>query len=161
MRVCVRANGLWAKDCALLEECLFDQPCLATARASVCVILTELPTSFRGLAWSAELHAIARVSQARLINTNSACTCCLGKHSILKGLLVSQAFVDASGKTSFGLLFNKTIAWPWNYEYVHLACYSSTSAHGFDAGYVGLSLLSFSSTRIGRVVCCSPRFVTR
>lgn len=155
-------------------RCLIGQGLCLSGRVFVCSPLPcnslcicvhqfdRLPTAFR--VWRCLLRCMQQhiCVKTRLRNTNRA-------HLFLRRAFY---FSKVSYKPSLCGCFEKTmycfvksinelVHGHGDDEYMQLACHRSTSAHGFDAGYVGLSLLSFLSTRIGRVVCCSPRFVTR
>jgi len=52
-------------------------------------------------------NTVSTANQTRLKNTNTAYISSLGERSISQRLVISQAFVDVSEKTSFALLINK------------------------------------------------------
>ena len=52
-------------------------------------------------------NTVSVANQTRLNKTNRAYICSLGERSISQRLVISQAFVDVSEKTSFALLINK------------------------------------------------------
>ena len=52
-------------------------------------------------------NTVSQANQTRLKNTNTAYISSLGERSISQRLIISQAFVDVSEKTSFALLINK------------------------------------------------------